>query len=1437
MKKPVVDAAPKRVKEIQFGVFSAQEARKLAVFELYERNLYDISRPNRPPARGGVLDRRLGTPDKISLCETCNQNIADCVGHYGVIRLVLPVFHIGYFRLIMTVLQNICKNCGRLLLEEQKKRSYLKRMRRPDIDGVQRKDILKGLNSACKKVTMCPHCHSANGSLKKVGALKIVHDKFKKKTKAMTAEEDIFRQSFETMVKADPTIRAHVSKAQDDLSPLTVLRLFQKISAEDCEVMGLDPEKGRPELFIWTALPVPPIALRPSIGQENASNEDDLTVLLSDIVQTNVLIEKMLADGEENFLEHWDWLQISCSMYVNSDLPGIPSHLQGQVRKIKKGFVQRLKGKNGRIRGNLSGKRVDYSGRTVISPDPNCRIDQLAVPMRIAMKLTYPERVTAFNIEKLRQCILNGDTVHPGAIYVTSTSMGKKFGISNKHISPHVRKQMAEKLQFGDVVDRHLNDGDIVLFNRQPSLHKLSIMSHFVKVRPWRTLRFNECVCTPYNADFDGDEMNLHVPQTEEARTEAMVLMGVKNNLVTPRNGEPLVAATQDFITASYLLTRKDQYYDRSQVSQICCYMFDAAELIELPPPAIVKPLRLWTGKQIFSLLLRPHRQSPIILNLETKTRNVKPPSNPSHNAAGMKFDPCMDLIDGWMVIRNSELLCGVVDKGTIGDGSKKGIFYTALRDFGPEHAAALMNRVAKCSARWLANQGFSIGIDDVQPGEQLRKEKESTVEEANRKCEELIEKMRQGKLECDPGCTEEQTLEAKVSGILSKVRDDLYNTCEKELHKYNAPLNMSLCGSKGSKINVSQMVACVGQQIISGKRVGNGFGDRSLPHFPKYSKIPAAKGFVRNSFFTGLTPPEFFFHAMSGREGLVDTAVKTAETGYMQRRLVKALEDLTAHYDNSVRNSLGTVVQFTYGDDALDPTNIEGDNQPVEFERNLKHCQAIYDSDAELPKKSKYNLPKLATAAPLLPWQIRKIVQTEISLPRFQNQCSAQFLKSLSTFIEDKVAKRLANVRSVHGIDPALDEPPQSAAKGKEKSINDESTPEGLKLRYTENQIRGFLRICHDKYSKAKIEAGTAVGAVGAQSIGEPGTQMTLKTFHFAGVASMNVTLGVPRIKEIINASKTISTPIIQAHLEEKLRISEKSARVVKGRIEKTTLEDVAEYMQECIDTNECSLLVKINMETIRRLQLEVTLNTIRWAIIRAPKLKIPEGDVGTKSPDMIRVRISVKDSRAALHAIQALKRQLMKVVIKGIPTISRAVVNKGEKGQTGINLLVEGAGLLQVMGIAGVDGLKTKSNSTLEVFKVLGIEAARNTIINEIIYTMESHGMTIDRRHVMLLGDVMTYKGEPLGITRTGIAKMKDSVLMLASFEKTTDHLFDASFYGKRDMILGVSECIIMGVPMGIGTGLFKLIQQMDDRRDGLPGRRSLLFDSSANEFHLPL
>ncbi|RWS14621.1 DNA-directed RNA polymerase III subunit RPC1-like protein, partial [Dinothrombium tinctorium] len=1361
-----------------FSVPNSVQLRKLSHIQCVNKTLYETGASaagkGKKPGPFGVLDYRLGTSQKDAKCETCGDGLSDCCGHFGFIDIQLPVFHVGYFRFIINILQTICKTCSRVLLLEKDRIRYTFRLRKPELSYLEKKALHKDVIDKCKKVRKCPYCNAYNGQVKKVALYKIVHVNVAATNSKSTAD-DVIDFDLNELLENNRDIEEFILKTKSELlDPIRVRSLFEKIPEYDLPFLLI--KNSRPEDLILTRIPVPPACIRPSVinDLDAGSNEDDLTIKLSEIIFVNDIIDKRKATGANISMinEDWDFLQLHIALYINSETSGIPFNMR--PKKPSRGLVQRLKGKHGRFRGNLSGKRVDFSSRSVISPNPNLHIDEVGVPEHIAKILTFPEKVNASNINKLKELVCNGPDKHPGANFVEEKQKGIKTFLKYGN-----RRQVAAKLKYGDIVERHLADGDMVLFNRQPSLHKLSIMCHKAKVHRHRTLQFNECVCTPYNADFDGDEMNLHLLQTEEAKAEACVLMGTKNNIITPRNGEPLIAAIQDFITGGFLLTHKDSFFDRSQTVQLISVILSHGKIdrIRLPKPCIMKPLALWSGKQIFSLILKPHKNEGININLKTKGRN--------YCGHGEEF--CVH--DSYILIRNSELLSGTMDKQTLGSGSKTNIFYIILRTINGDEAGNAMWRLARVASFYLANRGFSLGIDDVTPTHGLLAEKKKLLVDGYQKVEEYIQNLKEGKLDPQPGRSAEETLETMILKELSVIRDHAGKSCLKELAKSNAPLIMAMCGSKGSLINVSQMVACVGQQAIRGGRVPNGFGDRSLPHFGHGDRSPLAKGFVENSFYSGLTTTEFFFHTMAGREGLLDTAVKTAETGYMQRRLVKALEDLVSHYDGSVRNSRGDVIQFIYGDDSLDPAAMEDSDKPVSMAPMLQNIIAAYPCHDEVPLDAN---------------EIVEFVSSQLN--NWDTSISDCFKHEVTSFIEE-FSRKLTAFRNRYS---------HIQNQGAVKQV----------YRVTKNQLTHFLDSLKDKFLRAKLEPGTAVGAICAQSIGEPATQMTLKTFHFAGIASMNITQGVPRIKELINATKSISTPIITAALLN--FASGEYARAVKMRLEQTTLGEVCEYIEEVILPDDYFIMIKLYLQRIKLLRLEVNVSSVADSIMKG--LKLPAQRITIVSDDRIVCRSAMPSE------LWQLKESLSGVVIKGIPSIKRAAIRIDNS--TAIQkhyLMIEGEGLRNVMATYGVDPRYTYSNNIIEVSQTLGIEAARTMIIKEIKSTMENHGISIDVRHLKLLADTMTYRGEVLGITRFGLAKMKESSLMLASFEKTADHLFDAAYYGQEDPILGVSESIISGIPMRLGTGFMDLILKTDTTISEQPViENRLIFDDDV--LHVP-
>jgi len=516
-------------------------------------------------------------------------------------------------------------------------------------------------------------------------------------------------------------------------------------------------------------------------------------------------------------------------------------------------------------------------------------------------------------------------------------------------------------------------------------------MAHKARVMPFKTLRFNECVCKPYNADFDGDEMNIHLPQTEEAQMEARILMNVKNNLMIPRSGDPLISATQDFLTSSYLITYKDRFLNRAEFMRICAYFGDGEEKIEVPPPSIMKPVELWTGKQVINVLLRPNRESKVFVNTTVKEKFY----------SGKGEQMCIK--DGWVIFKNSELLCGSLGKTTMGSESKTGLMYSLIRDNSVDIATKCMLRVSKFSSRWISNYGMSIGISDVTPFTSLLQKKKQILEERYANCDKKIDLYNKGELELKAGCNALQSLESYLNKELSEMRDEAGKILIEQLPAHNSPLIMALCGSKGSNINLSQMIACVGQQTANGMRMPDGFFDRTLPHFRPHSKEPAAKGFVENSFYSGLTATEFFFHTIGGREGLVDTAVKTAATGYMQRRFMKALEDLSIKYDQTVRTSSEHIVQFTYGDDGLDPMYMDDNQLPVSLQRLFT-----------LVKERTKNKASVQNEALMTPQQIKDETERACSDTRREiKNISDKFKKQFKDFTQVHLIKEIRRIRA----------------------------------------------------------------------------------------------------------------------------------------------------------------------------------------------------------------------------------------------------------------------------------------------------------------------------------------------------------------------------------------------------------------------------------------
>jgi len=849
-----------KIDSIQFGMMSPQLVKKMGVVKVVTPELYDA---DGYPIDSSLMDLKMGVIDPGLRCRTCGGKVRECVGHFGYIELARPVFHIRYIPTIYMILRSTCSACGRILIaknEYDKLREKIAGLPQEKLVPKKLKLISYAINKT-KTVRKCPWCDTKQDKVK------------------LTKPSNFFEGS-------------------KKLTPIDIRELLERISDDDVELLGISPKVGRPEWMVLTLLPVPPVSVRPSITLESGErSEDDLTHKLGDIVRTNQrLFENLSAGAPEVIIEDlWDLLQYHITTFFSNNIAQVPPARHRSGRPLKT-LAERIKGKEGRFRRNLAGKRVNFSARTVISPDSHLRIHEVGVPLKIAKELTVPERVTEWNMDYLKKFVKDGPDNYPSANYVI-TPDGKR-----KRISDETRDVILEEITPGYVVERHLMDNDIVLFNRQPSLHRMSIMAHRVKVLPFKTFRLNLCAVVPYNADFDGDEMNMHVPQTEEARAEAEMLVNITHNIVTPRYGLPIIGCSQDHITGVYLLTKREEPFTAEDAAS----MLSRVGVFKLPDkPVSTKGGKNWySGKQIFSMVL-----PEIDYEGETKFK-------PTHTC---KKEDCP--LQDYVKIKDGKLICGLIDKKAIGAEAGNGkLIQAVINRHGTEEAIRLIHRIALLGIGVLERIGFTTLVTDTDLPAEAKGEIKETFEFADKKIDKLIEEYEAGKLQRYPGRTVEETLEFKIIETVNRARNKTGKIAERYVDaETNYTMIMAKSGARGAVMNLALMSAAVGQLSLRGSRINRGYVNRTLPHFKKGDIRPAARGFVKNSYKTGINPYEFFFNAITGRDTIMDTSMRTPKSGYLQRRLINALQDIKVVYDNTVRNASGRIVQFEYGGDGID--------------------------------------------------------------------------------------------------------------------------------------------------------------------------------------------------------------------------------------------------------------------------------------------------------------------------------------------------------------------------------------------------------------------------------------------------------------------------------------------------------------------------------------
>ncbi|TLY08476.1 MAG: DNA-directed RNA polymerase subunit A' [Thaumarchaeota archaeon] len=1197
---------------IKFSVWSPTEIRKYSVAEITAPETYDEDGMS---VQGGLMDGRLGTLEPGQKCLTCGNTAARCPGHFGHIELAEPVLHIAFIDNIYKLLLTTCRSCARLKIPQEELEEYHKIMKKEAAYSViSIKHIPDEIIERAKKEKTCPHCGKSQ------------YD----------------------MIFTKPTIFIERTElGENRLLPITIRERFSHMIDDDLKLLGYDPTTARPEWFVLQVLPVPPVTVRPSIILETGiRSEDDLTHKLVDIIRVNQRLKESKEAGTPPLIvqDLVDLLQYHVTTYFDNEVSGIPQAHHRSGRPLKT-LTQRLKGKEGRFRGSLSGKRVDFSSRTVISPDPNLDISEVGVPESVAIKLTIPEVVTEWNIERLKKLVINGPNKYPGANYIV-----RPDGVKIRLDFVEDRETIANNIEIGYLVERHLSNGDIVMFNRQPSLHQMSIMGHYVRVLPNKTFRLHPSVCPPYNADFDGDEMNLHVPQSEEARAEAILLMRVQDQLISPRYGGPIIGALRDFITGAYLLTKDDTTLTPQEFANLA--MIAGYDDI-FPEPAVKgRGGTMYTGKQLFSLFL-------------PKDFNYVITSKWSKGTKG----PAKDVI-----IKNGQLVSGVIDKASIGAEEPDSVLHRIAKDYGYEEAKRFLNSILIMLKQFITNYGFSYGLADLVLPLKTKEGILNTIQESYDKVYDLISQAKKGTLQLSRGLSAEEALEAYIVSELSKARDRAGSLADKSFDETNAGRIMATTGARGSSLNIGQMAGALGQQSIRGRRIHKGYSNRALPHFKENDTNPDAKGFVKSNYREGLSTLEFFFHAMGGREGLVDTAVRTQQSGYMQRRLINALEHLKLEYDGTVRDPHGHIIQFLYGEDGIDVA--KSDHGEAFRILRLIESESIIDSGKKAIKEDIVEL-------------VRKYTKT--------------FNPHLAKIVHDAL----------------------------------------LESKLSRDGVEKVCKKALELYDKAKVEPGKAMDIYLEENYKkskEKAIKVAREILH-------------TKVSALISSTETDYSTKIKLNLNQD-----------KLRERACTIEDVVDALES----------------SKKKFEIEATGHSIT--------LTLPE--------------------ESDAQSILALRNKILSATVKGVTDVERVtIVQQGDEWV----IQTSGSNIAKVMEIQGVDKQNMRTNNVFEIANTLGIEAARNALINELSSTLEDQGLEVDVRYIMLVSDLMCSRGYLQQIGRHGIAGTKTSVLARAAFEITVPTIAEAALAGEVEELKGVTENVIVGANIPIGTGTVDLYMKV--------------------------
>jgi DNA-directed RNA polymerase II subunit RPB1 len=1402
LKYALTNEKPNRPKRVVFGLLSSEDIIRQSVVEITQSILYYRGLP----ASGGLLDSLMGSVDRRHLCATCQRDARSCQGHSGHIKLAYPVYHGGHIDAVLRVLRCVCYGCSRVQTTFEDARAL---MRLPASARLQ------AAQAMLRTKKTCLHCGMPRPTFSRA-PLGISCD-WGEDAAWMCDEEK--------------------NECSVPFTSAIALSILRHIPKEDVELLGFDTERSHPERMIVQVVPVPPPCTRPAIYSSEGSRsrgQNDLTIRLLEVLKRSQEVTAAIGstapldvEMTTTVAEKVARLQFEVILLVQppSRVPRPPgvSRVVGGVGC--KSLSDRLRGKEGRVRGNLMGKRVDFSARCVITPDAYFECDRVGVPEKIALVLTVPEKVTNGNLATLQARVRAGASSVRGAKTVIHAD--------GAVVSLAVEKSRSIDLRLGDVVERFLQDDDVVVFNRQPSLHMHGMQAHRVRLMPGNTFRLSLPTATPYNADFDGDEMNLHCPQGPAARAECLALMSISQKCISAQANKPVMGTVQDCLVGLHILTEPGTVFDKAHACRMIAVTVHCER--KLPAPCLnVGGKALYTGHQLFSCLL------PDRVYLEPAIEEL-------HRGLAEGDAP--------VLIRGGRLLCGRVRKSHAGS-SAGGVVDTIARELSGVHVVRFLSDAQRMARAFLMHRCHHVGVADVMlsaAGQSLVSER---LEKATQLCEDIQREAE------NFGEEEKATAESAIVRVLGKVLLQVGGIVDEHLAENNAIRTMVRAGSKGSFMNLAQICACLGQQSLEGQRISNESGRRTLPCFRQGDTGLASRGMVANPFSLGLTPVDLFFHGIGGREGLVDTAVKTSQTGYLQRKLNKSMEDCVLNARGHVVTSTGEIVAVKWGGDGMHPARLE---------RNKLKMIVSLKEDATLTP-AELAVARAARAA------IRSIKGHVLALADFDTRVLAPFnvarvrrrvLRSSATGDEEAVGQargaravlELADFCGSQAVSLALIE-----------CLNGHFV-----ARMEVGQHAEVCRELRSKIEDAKNVHGESVGCIAAQSVGEPSTQMTLNTFHSAGVATKNVTLGIPRLKELLDGTRNPKTPCVTIRLLPGYRDSELVADYIASTLPLTRLGDLVSgcdivdlgaadlprHVRSVLEMEELltgcaydglAMRLELNEELMRKRQLTPPMvrktlaeRTHKRSVVLATEATSLEWFLLIKFlelPDIIEHGgLTTEHESMLIHNVM---RVLFDIVgVSGHPKVTSAQSGAAKRMSTREMEPKEervihayGSCLADIVVAPCVDWNRTTSNDVCEVLSVLGIEACAHVLFEQIKSVVSFDGTYVDDRHVAVIVETMTRGGALMSLTRHGFNREATSPLMRCSFEETTDVLYQAALNADCENARCVSTSIMLGQTAHFGTGSVKVMfrrkggcaTQSKPRRRVLRSTRRSFIDGAA-------